>query len=94
MDRKTFLQTASALTGGIIISDMIACKPSQKSSTMNEHLTNWAGNLTYSTGNVHYPKTVGEVQEVVRKCNKIRALGLKPILKCGILSYHGPGMPI
>jgi xylitol oxidase len=75
MDRKTFLQTASFLTGSVIISDMIACKPSQKSATMNEHLTNWAGNLTYRTGNVHYPKTMKEVQEVVKRCNKIRALG-------------------
>jgi xylitol oxidase len=42
---------------------------------MNEHLTNWAGNLTYSTDNVYAPKTVEEVQEVVRKCSKLRALG-------------------
>jgi xylitol oxidase len=75
MDRKTFLQTASVLAGGMTISDIIACKTSQKSVTMNEHLTNWAGNLTYSTGNVHYPKTVEEVQEVVKTCNKLRALG-------------------
>jgi len=75
MDRKTFLRTGSVLAGGIIISEMIACKTSQKSATMNEHLTNWAGNLTYSTGNVYYPKTVEEVQKVVKKCEKLRALG-------------------
>lgn len=75
MDRKTFLQTASFVAGGIIVSDMIGCKPSQKISAMNEHLTNWAGNLTYSTGDVYYPKTVEEVQEVVKKCDKLRALG-------------------
>jgi xylitol oxidase len=75
MDRKTFLQTASVVAGGLIISDMIACKTSQKISPMNEHLTNWAGNLTYSTGNVYAPKTVEEVQQVVKKCDRLRALG-------------------
>src|SRR6478735_5130968 len=44
---------------------------------MNEPLTNWAGNLTYGTSNVYYPKTVAEVQEVVKKCDKLTALGSK-----------------
>jgi xylitol oxidase len=38
-------------------------------------LKNWAGNITYSTSNVHYPKTVEEVQEIVKNCDKIKALG-------------------
>jgi xylitol oxidase len=38
-------------------------------------LKNWAGNLEYSTGNVHYPKTVEEVQQVVKKCDKLTVLG-------------------
>lgn len=76
MNKRTFLKTASVLTGGIILSDMIGCKSNTKSVTSsNEPLTNWAGNLVYSTGNVHYPKTVEEVQDIVSKCNKIRALG-------------------
>ncbi|MDT0690309.1 FAD-binding protein [Salegentibacter sp. F188] len=37
--------------------------------------TNWAENLTYSTDNVHYPTTLEQVQEVVKKCSKIRTLG-------------------
>jgi xylitol oxidase len=40
-------------------------------------LKNWAGNITYSTSNVHYPKTVEEVQEIVKKSDKIKALGSK-----------------
>ncbi len=40
-----------------------------------EPLTNWAGNLTYGTGNVFYPKTVEEVQALVKKLNKLRTLG-------------------
>src|SRR5205809_787690 len=75
MDKRTFLKTTSVLAGGAIVSDMLACSPHKIPATSNEHLSNWAGNLTYSTGNVHYPKTVEEVQEAVKKCNKLRALG-------------------
>lgn len=37
--------------------------------------TNWAGNLTYGTDRLHLPETIEEVQEVVRTCRKVRALG-------------------
>lgn len=75
MNKRTFIKTMSALTGGIILSDMIACNPSSKPATPAGPLSNWAGNLTYSTGNVHYPKTVEEVQELVKKLDKVKALG-------------------
>ena len=38
-------------------------------------LKNWAGNITYSTGNVFYPTTVEEVQQLVKKHSKIKPLG-------------------
>jgi hypothetical protein len=38
-------------------------------------LTNWAGNLVYATGRVHYPASVDEVQHVVRQCRRLRPLG-------------------
>jgi xylitol oxidase len=71
MKKRTFLKTSSALAGGAVLSGLGACSPAVK----KEHLKNWAGNLEYSTGNVHYPKTVEQVQEVVKKCNKLTALG-------------------
>ena len=71
MDKRTFLKTSSVLAGGAALSRFVACKP----EAPKEHLKNWSGNLEYSTGNVHYPKTVEQVQEVVKKCDKIRALG-------------------
>lgn len=40
-------------------------------------LKNWAGNLTYSTDNVQYPKTVAEVQQVVKQHAKLKALGTR-----------------
>lgn len=73
MNKRTFLKTSSMLTGGALLSRFAGCTPEQK----KEHMKNWAGNLEYSTGNVHYPKTVAEVQEVVKKCKKVRPLGSK-----------------
>lgn len=71
MNKRTFLKTSSVLAGGAALSRIVACSP----GVNKEHLKNWAGNLEYSTGNVHYPKTVEEVQEVVKKCDKLTALG-------------------
>ena len=42
-----------------------------------EKLTNWAGNLEYSTDVVFYPKTVAEVQQLIKEHNKIKALGTR-----------------
>jgi xylitol oxidase len=36
---------------------------------------NWAGNYEYSAARIHHPKTVDEIQDVVRRAEKIRTLG-------------------
>ena len=71
MKKRTFLKTTSALAAGAVISRFVSCKPTAK----KEHLKNWAGNLEYSTSNVHYPKTLEEVQDIVKNCDKLTALG-------------------
>jgi len=71
VDKRTFLKTSSVIVGGALLSGDISCAPEEK----KEHLTNWAGNLRYSTGNVHYPNTIGEVQDVIKKSQKLTALG-------------------
>jgi len=71
MDKRTFIKASSVIAGGVVLSPLLRCKP----GTTGEHLSNWAGNLTYSTGNVHYPKNVSEVQGFVKKLNKCTALG-------------------
>ena len=43
----------------------------------NEKLKNWAGNLAYSSGLVYYPKTVEEVQQIVKAHAKIKVLGTR-----------------
>jgi len=47
------------------------------SLAQQERLKNWAGNLTYSTGNVFYPTSVEEVQQLVKKHSKLKALGTR-----------------
>lgn len=42
---------------------------------MGAPLSNWAGNYAYQAARVHRPATVAEVQELVRSCRKLRALG-------------------
>ncbi len=71
MDKRTFLKTSSALMAGSILSPIISCTPQE------ERLSNWSGNLQYSTGNVDFPATVGEVQEMVKRHAKLRALGTR-----------------
>ncbi len=38
-------------------------------------LRNWAGNIEYGTTAVHYPETLEELQELVRRLDKVRVLG-------------------
>lgn len=79
MDKRTFLMTSSALLSGAILTPLKGCRPDSSKGNLSESggepLKNWAGNLTYSTGNVHYPKTVEQVREIVRKYDKIKPLG-------------------
>jgi xylitol oxidase len=42
---------------------------------MTENQTNWAGNLTYGAARLHRPQTVEQVQELVMRHNKLKALG-------------------
>jgi alditol oxidase len=70
MNKRAFLKTTSALVASGLLSQFMACKQALPR-------TNWAGNLTYSTDNVFAPKTVAEVQELVRKLPKLRSLGTR-----------------
>ena len=69
MNKRTFIKTAAVLTEGASMPQLLSCK----SNPMPR--TNWAGNLTYSTGNLFTPKTITELQELIKKLKKIRGLG-------------------
>jgi xylitol oxidase len=69
--KRKFLKTSGALLAGGMASHLMAGQ--SKASAR----TNWAGNLTFSTDHLHTPSTVEEVQEIVKRCDKLRALGAR-----------------
>ena len=69
MNKRTFLKTIPPLIAGTVLSRLTSCAPDK------EHLKNWAGNLEYSTDQVHYPKTVEEIKNIVKSSTKLRVLG-------------------
>lgn len=69
MNKRTFLKLSTGLFTGGMLMNFPGCAPER------EPLKNWAGNLTYGTGNVHYPETVDEVTQLVKDLKKLRALG-------------------
>ncbi|MDO3627720.1 FAD-binding protein [Mucilaginibacter sp. BT774] len=70
MKRKTFIQLSTTLMATPLLSPL-------ESWAAQPRLHNWAGNLTYSTDNVQYPKSITEVQQLVKKLPKLRALGTR-----------------
>ena len=70
MKRKTFLQLSSTLAAAPLFTPFEGWAQQGK-------LKNWAGNFEFSTSNVFYPKSVIEVQELVKKYSKLRPLGTR-----------------
>ena len=44
---------------------------------MTEQPHNWAGNYTFSTTTVHHPTRVADVQALVARATKVKALGAR-----------------
>lgn len=73
MDKRTFLKTSSALVASGFLSPFKHLVP----GNLQEVRTNWAGNLEYSAANFYRPRTIGELQEQVRRSDKLRVLGTR-----------------
>ena len=71
MDKRDFLKSSGALVAASIFSRLTS---GQQQPAPRE---NWAGNITYSTGDVHTPASVEEVSDVIKSCSKLRALGTR-----------------
>ncbi|MFZ9504822.1 MAG: FAD-binding protein, partial [Cyclobacteriaceae bacterium] len=72
MNRKKFLQTSSAAVVGTGLLGWSCSSPTPSNGT---GLKNWAGNVSYHSREVLYPKTLEEVQEAIRKLKLVKALG-------------------
>jgi alditol oxidase len=68
MDKRTFIKTTATLMSAPIVAPLASWIPDTK-------LTNWAGNLQYSTNRLHTPNSIAAVQEAVKKHAHIKALG-------------------
>ena len=71
MDKREFLKTSGIFLAGTVLS------PLGSGEQAPGKRTNWSGNYTFSTDRLHQPKTVEEVQQVVKGCSKLRALGAR-----------------
>jgi len=71
MDKREFLKTSGMFLAGTVLS------PLGSGEQVAGKRTNWSGNYTFSTDRLHQPKTVEEVQQVVKGCSKLRALGAR-----------------
>jgi xylitol oxidase len=71
MKRRAFLRLSSAA--------LVASRfpPSPPAATQSRPLTNWAGNVRYSTDNVDYPESLAAVQELVKKHDRLKVLGTR-----------------
>ena len=71
MDKRQFLKASGVFIGGTMLSHL--APRGQQAATR----TNWAGNYTYSTDRLDLPKTVEEVQQVVKSRGPLKALGAR-----------------
>jgi len=72
MKRKTFLKTSSIAVAGVLASPLVSCNADTKKPIMR---SNWAGNYEYKAKQLHEPKSVEEVQALVKKLDQQKALG-------------------
>ena len=44
----------------------------------SDHIThNWSGHFAFNAAATHYPRTIGEVQDLVRRSSKLRPIGIR-----------------
>ena len=75
MDKREFLKASGGFVAASMMSSALGGQPPSESNPSAR--TNWAGNYTFSTRNLHTPATVDEVRQVVKKCTHLRALGTR-----------------
>lgn len=78
MNKREFLKGSGLTITSSMLSRVLHAQtppPADQTGTSAAPRTNWSGNLTYSTRNLHQPTTVEEVQSVVRQCHHLRGLG-------------------
>src|SRR5712671_2894830 len=70
MNKRSFLKLSSAVMASRFASPLFAWMPTEK-------LTNWAGNLEYSSQQLTSATSIDQVQDFVRKHNNFKVLGTR-----------------
>ena len=70
MKKRTFVKLSAALLSTPLMSPLA-------SFAQDEKLKNWAGNLEYGTNKIDYPKSVEDIQQIVKKYHKVKVLGTR-----------------
>jgi xylitol oxidase len=74
MNKREFLKASGAIITGTMLSRVA---PAELTTNTDAHRTNWSGNLTYHTDHLLQPTSVEEVQQAVKGCTRLRALGAR-----------------
>lgn len=70
MQKRTFLKLSSTLMATPLLSPLV-------SWVADEKIRNWAGNYEYSTTKLTKAKSIQEVQDFIKKQNKLKVLGTR-----------------
>jgi xylitol oxidase len=70
VNKRTFLNLLSAAVASPAIAPLAAWAAKQK-------LTNWAGNLSYSTDNLHEAASLEQIRTILRTQEKVKVLGTR-----------------
>ena len=71
MKRKDFIKSSSLLVAGGVLTSNLSCDTKSKKGMRK----NWAGNYTYKADGYYEPASVEELQQLVKKLDKQKALG-------------------
>jgi len=71
MDKRQFLKGSCSILTGTMLSRLVSAE--QQASPAPR--TNWSGNYTFHADHLYQPATVEEVEQTVKHCDKLRALG-------------------
>jgi xylitol oxidase len=70
MKKRTFLKLSSSLLTAPLMAPLVSWATAEK-------LKNWAGNLVYSTDKLYKADSIQQVQDFIRKQNKLKVLGTR-----------------
>ncbi|HEX6495234.1 MAG TPA: FAD-binding protein, partial [Acidobacteriaceae bacterium] len=80
MDKREFLKASSLALTGTMLTPFVAGQSSIAADSAERPAAtrkNWSGNYTYSTDRLDTPASVEEVQAIVKRTRKLRALGTR-----------------